>query len=67
MGETVEALAAEADVKRKAKEKFEEQKAFAQAKLDEATERAKEQPQVAAVAGGVVLLLLLMLIRRRRR
>ncbi|MBA3583872.1 MAG: DUF3618 domain-containing protein [Gemmatimonadetes bacterium] len=68
LGETVEALAAKADVKSQAKQKVEEQKARAQAKFDEVTERVKEKPApVAAVAGGVVALLLLALLRRRRR
>jgi ElaB/YqjD/DUF883 family membrane-anchored ribosome-binding protein len=68
LGETVEALAAKADVKSQAKQKGEEQKARTQAKLYEATERVKEKPApVAAVAGGVVALLLLALLRRRRR
>lgn len=68
LGETVEALATKADVKSQAKEKVEEQKARAQAKFGEATERVKEKPApVAAVAGGVVALLLLALRRGRRR
>jgi hypothetical protein len=69
LGETVEALAAKADVKGRAKDTVYEQKARARAKLDELTEQVKEKPApVAAVAGGLVtLLLLLVLLRRRRR
>jgi cobalamin biosynthesis protein CobT len=70
LGETVEALAAKADVKGRAKDTVYEQKARARAKLDEVTEQVKEKPApVAAVAGGVVtlLLLVLVLLRRRRR
>jgi hypothetical protein len=68
LGETVEALAAKADVEGRAKDKAYEQKARARAKLDEVTEQAKQKPvPVAAVTGVVVALLLLVLLRRRRR
>jgi ElaB/YqjD/DUF883 family membrane-anchored ribosome-binding protein len=68
LGETVEALAAKADVRGRAKDTVYEQKARARAKLDEVIELVKEKPaRVAAVAGGVVTLLLLVLLRRRRR
>ena len=68
LGETVEALAAKADVKGRATDKVYEQKARARAKLNEVTEQVKEKPApVAAVAGGVGALLLLVLLRRRRR
>ncbi len=65
LGETVEALAAKADVKSQAKQQAEEQKARARAKFDEASEWAKENPApAAAVAGAVVLL---MMVMRKRR
>jgi cobalamin biosynthesis protein CobT len=68
LGETVEALAAKADVKGRAKDKVYEQKARARAKLEEVTEQVKKKPApVAAVVGGVGALLLLVLLRRRRR
>lgn len=68
LGETVEALAAKADVKGRAKDKVYEQKARARAKLNEVTEQVKKKPApVAAVVGGVGALLLLVLLRRRRR
>jgi ElaB/YqjD/DUF883 family membrane-anchored ribosome-binding protein len=68
LGETVEALAAKADVKGRAKDNVYEQKARARAKLNEVTEQVKEKPvPVAAVAGIVGALLLLVLLRRRRR
>jgi ElaB/YqjD/DUF883 family membrane-anchored ribosome-binding protein len=68
LGETVEALAAKADVKGRAQDNVDEQKARARAKLNEVTEQVKEKPApVAAVAGGVGALLLLALLRRRRR
>jgi hypothetical protein len=68
LGETVEALAAKADVKGRAKDNVYEQKARARAKLNEVTEQVKEKPApVAAVAGIVGALLLLVLLRRRRR
>ncbi len=66
LGETVEALAAKADVKSRTKETVEQQKVRARAKLDDATKQVKQKPApVAAVAG--VALLLLVLRRRRRR
>jgi cobalamin biosynthesis protein CobT len=68
LGETVEALAAKADVKGRAKDKVYEQKARARAKVNEVTEQVKKKPApVAAVVGGVGALLLLVLLRRRRR
>jgi cobalamin biosynthesis protein CobT len=68
LGETVEALAAKADVKGRAQDKTYEQKARARAKLNEVTEQVKEKPApVAAVVGIVGALLLLVLLRRRRR
>lgn len=67
LGETVEALAAKADVKSQAKQQAEEQKAHAQAKFDEASKWAKENPAPAAAVGGGVLALLLLALRRRRR
>jgi hypothetical protein len=67
LGQTVEALAAKADVKGRAKDKVHEQKARARAKLNEVTEQVKEKPApVAAVVGGGALLLLVLLRRRRR-
>ena len=67
LGETVEALAAKADVKGRAKDKVYEQKARARAKLNEVTEVKEKPAPVAAVVGGVGALLLLVLLRRRRR
>ena len=68
LGETVEALAAKADVKGRAQDKVDEQRAQARAKLNEVTEQVKTKPApVAAVVGGVGALLLLVLLRRRRR
>ena len=68
LGDTVEALAAKADVKAQAKDKVDEQKARAQAKVDETTAQVKDNPTpVAAVAGGVVAFLLLVLLLKRRR
>ncbi len=57
LGDTVEALAAKADVKAQAK-----------AKVDEHVEQVKKNPAPpAAVAAGVVAFLLLVLALRRRR
>jgi Protein of unknown function (DUF3618) len=68
LGETVEALVAKTDVKGRAKDKVDDQKARARAKLNELTEQVKDKPTpVAAAVGGVGALLLLVLLRRRRR
>lgn len=67
LGETVEALAAKADVKAQAQQKVDEQKARAQAKLDETTTQVKENPTpVAAIAGGVAAFFLLVILLKRR-
>jgi len=67
LGDTVEALAAKADVKGQAKEKAEQQKARAQAKIDQTAGQVKENPTpVAAIAGGALAALLLVLFLKRR-
>lgn len=69
LGDTVEALAAKADVKAHARETVEEQRVRAQEKLDDATEQVRKNPvPVAAVAGGgLAVMVLLLLLKRRRR
>jgi ElaB/YqjD/DUF883 family membrane-anchored ribosome-binding protein len=68
LGETVEALAAKADVKAQAKEKVEETKAQAQQKVEETSEQVKENPfPVAALAGGIAAGILLLVLLRKRR
>lgn len=59
--ETVEELAARADVSGRAKAKAQELKEEA------ATRTQDEDPRVLAAAGGALLLVLLLLRRRRRR
>ncbi len=67
LGETVEALAAKVDIKSQTKEKVDEHKAQARAKLDEATQQVKQKPApVVALAAGIVALVLLVARRRRR-
>lgn len=72
LGETVEALAAKADVKAQAKEKVEEQKAQlkdrqqqTQQKVTEAAGQLKENPSPLAIAGAVAVLLGIILITRK--
>ena len=68
LGDTVEALAQKADVKAQVKEKVDERKEQAQAKLGEVGQQAKDrQTPIAAVAKGLVALLLLRLVLKRRK
>jgi ElaB/YqjD/DUF883 family membrane-anchored ribosome-binding protein len=68
LGETVEALAAKADVKAQARAKVEETKAQAQQKVEETSEQVKENPfPVAALAGGIDAGVLLLVLLKRRR
>jgi DNA-binding XRE family transcriptional regulator len=74
LGQTVEALAAKADVKAQAREKVDETKAQAQEKVNEAkqqvnqgVEQAKQKPQIPVAAGVIALLLLVLLLRRRSK
>ena len=67
LGETVEALAAKADVKAQAKERVEEGKEQAKAKVAEVGGQVRErQSAVMAIAGGCAALLLLIWLLRRR-
>jgi ElaB/YqjD/DUF883 family membrane-anchored ribosome-binding protein len=79
LGDTVEALAAKADVKAQAQakveetkaqaqQKVEETKAQAQQKVEETSEQVKENPvPVAALAGGVAAGILLLVLLKRKR
>ncbi|MEU4888108.1 MULTISPECIES: DUF3618 domain-containing protein [Streptomyces] len=65
LGDTVERLAARADVKSRARVRAAEIKEEVREQAGQATERLGGPP-LAAVAGGVALLLVLMVIRGKR-
>ena len=69
LGETVEALAAKADVKAQAKEKVDEQEGTrpGEGRRDHCPGQGQPDAGGQAVAGGVVAFLLLMLLVKRRR
>jgi Protein of unknown function (DUF3618) len=75
LGDTVEAIAAKADVKAQIENKVDETKDHARARVEdaqttlrEAPARAKQQPKpVAAIAAGCAVLVALVVAIRRRR
>jgi vacuolar-type H+-ATPase subunit E/Vma4 len=70
LGETVEALAAKADVKARAQQKATEMAGRLQSKANQAKQQITQRPvtvAVAAAAAGALVLTLVIISRRRRQ